>query len=471
MAEVQAKVPPHDLEAERLVLGGILIDNSQLAAVSEVITAKAFYFSPHQHIYDAMFDLYDKDLPLDLLTLKDELLRREKLEKVGGMAYLSRLVAEVSAVTNIRHYAGIMSEKYVLRSLIAACSNVVDKCYKGADDVGDLITLAERAVADATEQRSSSSIVSMDEVVRENLELLEKIAAGEKKVAGVPTGFTELDELMLGLHPGDLIIVGSRPSVGKTSWCLNVAHNAAAKEHVPVLIFTIEMSKEEITNRMLASKSGVSLTRIRAGKLSHSDRDMLKTAGEELSGMPILIDDSASLSPLEMRARAKQAKIEHNIGIAMVDYLQLMHYQRRTENRQQEVTAISRSLKTMARELDIAVVAFSQLSRDVAKRRENRTPQLADLRESGSLEQDADVVIFLHDPARGAPNKKGEPQSRPDNAEIDIIVAKQRNGPTASLKLLFQTKYASFKNISKEAPPPWVVVDDQDADWVEDDEL
>jgi len=471
VTEVQARVPPHDREAERLVIGGLLIDNSLIPVVGEIITENSFDFSAHKQIFSAMLDLYERDLPADLVTLKDELIRRQKLDKVGGMAYVSGLVADVSAVTNVRHYASIVNDKFLLRSLISACSRVVDKCYEGAQESIQVIEYAERAISDVAQSRSRSAVIAVADVVKENLDTIEKLATGEKKVSGVPTGFKDLDELILGLHPGDQIIVGARPSVGKTSLCLNIAYNVAKKEGVPVLIFTIEMSKEEVTNRFLSAIANVSLTKIRSGRLSHKDREVINHAGGELAELPIFIDDSATLSPLQMRSRAKMLKAEHDVGIVMIDYLQLMEYHRRTDNRQQEVTAISRSLKAMARELNIAVVAFSQLSRDVTKRRENSIPQLADLRESGSLEQDADVVIFLHDPTRSIYKKKDEAYRRPDAVEIDVVVGKQRNGPTGTVKLLFQTRHACFKNISKDVPPPWDAADETDAPlWVDQDD-
>lgn len=464
MTEVQPQIPPQDREAERLVLGGILIDNSLLPVVDEVISTCYFDYTPHQKIYSAMLDLYNRDLPVDLVTLRDELLRHEKLENIGGMAYISSLVADVSAVTNVKHYAGIVKEKYLLRSLITACRGVVDKCFDGEQDASQLIQYAEKVVSDVA-QTEGSRVVPIKDVVRESIDTLTKIATGEKKCSGVPTGFKELDDLTLGLHPGDLVIVGARPSVGKTSLCLNFAFNAAVKQNVGTLLFTIEMSKEEIANRMLAAQAGVSLKKIRSGALSKSDRDGLAQASEVLSELPIFVDDSASLTPLEMRSRAKLLKVEQNISIVMIDYLQLMEYHKKRENRQQEVTAISRSLKSMARELGVSVVAFSQLRRDPTKRTENKVPQLDDLRESGSLEQDADVVLFLHDPSR-APKKDGKDETkRPAAVEIEIIVAKQRNGPTGKLKLLFQTKYACFKNISSDAPPPWVTEDEEDTDF------
>jgi len=462
-AQVQARVPPHDLEAERLVLGGIVVDNTLVPPVREVITEQCFYLEAHKEIFRASVDLYDRDEPVDLVTLRDELSRRGVLEKVGGVAYLSRLITEVSAVTNIPHYAQIVSQKFLLRSLIAGCNRVMQRCYEGSDDVQSIIQYAEQVVSDVAGAKLRPSILPVKEVVRMNLETLEQLATGEKKFSGIPTGFTDLDGLILGLHPGDLIIVGSRPSVGKTSLCLNIAYYAALKASVPVLIFTIEMSKEEITNRLLAAQAGVGLTKIRSGKLSKTDRKRLNEAGALLSELPIFIDDSATLTPLEMRSRAKMLKAESDVGLVMVDYIQLMHYHKRSENRQQEVTAISRSLKSMARELDIPVVAFSQLSREITRRKESRVPQLADLRESGSLEQDADVVIFLHDPSSARPGRrKEERRPKPEAIEIDVIVAKQRNGPTDTVRLLFQTRYASFKNISKQAPPPWVTQEDED---------
>ena len=473
MAEVQGRVPPHDREAERLVLGGLIIDNSLIPVVGEILTERSFDFAAHRHIFSAMLELYERDLPVDLVTLREELSRRQVVEKVGGMAYVSGLVADVSYVTNVRHYANIVHDKFLLRSLLSASSRIVDKCYEGADDATQLIEEAERALSDVAQTRARASIVPVAEQVKDNLETIEKLATGEKKVPGVPTGFRDLDRLILGLHRGDQIIVGARPSVGKTSLCLNVAYHAAKKEEVPVLIFSIEMSKEDVTNRFLAFLAGVSLSKIRSAKLSHTERDQLRLAGEELSKLPIFIDDSATLSPLQMRSRAKMLKTESGLGIVMIDYLQLMHYHRRTDNRQQEVTAISRSLKSMARELGVAVVAFSQLSREVTRRRENAVPQLADLRESGSLEQDADLVIFLHDPSRTA-HQKDKAYRRPEAVEIDVIVAKQRNGPIGTVKLLFQTKFACFKNISNEAPPPWAggMDDSTMPTWVDqDDEL
>ena len=471
MAEVQGRVPPHDREAERLVLGGLIIDNSLIPVVGEIVTERSFDFAAHRHIFSAMLELYERDLPVDLVTLREELTRRRMVEKVGGMAYISGLVADVSYVTNVRHYASIVHDKFLLRSLISASSRVVDKCYEGAEDAIQVLEEAERALSDVAQTRARTSIVPVAEQVRDNLETIEKLATGEKKVPGVPTGFRQLDKLILGLHRGDQIIVGARPSVGKTSLCLNVAYNAAKKEGVPVLIFSIEMSKEDVTNRFLSFLAGVSLSKIRSAKLSHTERELLRHAGAELSKLPIFIDDSATLSPLQMRSRAKMLKTEFDLGIVMIDYLQLMHYHRRTDNRQQEVTAISRSLKSMARELGVAVVAFSQLSREVTRRRESAIPQLADLRESGSLEQDADVVVFLHDPTRAA-HQKDKTYKRPEAVEIDVIVAKQRNGPTGAVKLLFQTKYVCFKNISSEAPPPWggPVDDSAMPTWVDQDD-
>ena len=433
------QVLPHNPEAERTVLGAILVDNSAFNSAAEILTREDFYREAHRRIFEAMADLAEKSQPIDLVTLKDELARGSALEAVGGAAYLASLASGVPRVTSVEQWSRIIKEKAVLRNLIHASNRIVQSCYEAEDDAAILLDRAERAIFDIAEHRIRQGFVPIRETLKESFRTIDQLAQSRELVTGLPTGFVDLDERTSGLQKGELIIVAGRPSMGKTSFCLNIAQHAAQKTGETMGIFSLEMSKEQLVLRLLCADGRIDAHRLRTGNLGEKDWARLAKAYSDLSSSKIFIDDSATLTPLEMRAKCRRLKAEHGLGLVIVDYLQLVSTSGRVENRQQEISSISRSLKGMAKELGVPVMALSQLSRAPEARTEKR-PQLSDLRESGAIEQDADVVIFIF-------REEVYKETEENRGIAEIIIGKQRNGPIGSLKLAFIKEFTRFENL------------------------
>jgi len=433
------KLPPQNMEAEQSVLGGILIENEAVNKVMEILDGEDFYRDAHRKIFNALITLSERDEPADLITLTNELRKTNQLDSVGGASYVASLIDSVPTAANIEYYAKIVKEKAILRKLIETSTNIITQSYEDRGDVESFLDEAERAIFEISERRVKPSFYSIRDIVKESFKTIERLFEKKELVTGVPSGFKELDRLTAGFHPSDLIIVAGRPSMGKTALCLNLAQYAAIEKRIPVAIFSLEMSKEQLVIRMLCSEAKVEGTRLRTGFLNESDWPKLTLAAGNVSDAPIFIDDTAAISVLELRAKARRLKGEHGLGMLIIDYLQLMKGRTRVESRQQEISEISRSLKALAKELSIPVIAVSQLSRKTEERTGNR-PQLSDLRESGAIEQDADLILFIY---------RDEIYNRsPDNPNkgiAEVIIGKQRNGPIDTIKLTFLDKFTAFK--------------------------
>jgi len=433
------KVLPHNADAERIVLGAVLVDNAAFNSAAELLARDDFYRESHRRIFDAMAALAERSQPIDLVTLKDELVRGSALEAVGGATYLAGLLDGVPRLHNVEQWGRIIKEKAVLRNLIHASNRIAQSCYEAEEEAAELLDRAEKAIFDLAERRMRQGFVGIREIVKGSFRTIDQLAQSRELVTGVPTGFVDLDERTTGLQRGDLIIVAARPAMGKTSLCLNVAQNASKKTGETVGIFSLEMSKEQLVLRLLCSDARVDAHRLRTGNLQEKDWARLAKAYADLSACQIFIDDSATLTPLEIRAKCRRLKAEHGLALVIVDYLQLVSGGGRVENRQQEIASISRSLKGLAKELAVPVVALSQLSRAPEARTEKR-PQLSDLRESGAIEQDADVVMFIY--------REEEYKPTDENRGIaELIIGKQRNGPTGTIKLAFIREYTRFENL------------------------
>jgi replicative DNA helicase len=436
------RLPPQNLEAEVSVLGGVLLDNEALNRVLEVMKEGDFYRESHRKIFSAILDLYEKSEPVDLITLTEALKKREALEAVGGVEYLNSLVNSVPTAANISYYAKIVKEKAILRKLINRSTDIISQVYGVSGDVDDFLDQAERSIFEISEDRVRPSFYPLKDIIKASFKTIERLYEKRQLITGVPTGFTKLDELTSGLQPSDLIIVAGRPSMGKTALALDIAAYAAVEGGIPSAIFSLEMAKEQLALRMLCSEAKVDAHRLRGGFLSESDWPKLTRAAGSLSEAPIFIDDTPGLSALEMRAKSRRLKAEHNLGLVVVDYLQLMRGRADSDNREQEISDISRSLKALAKELNVPVMALSQLNRRVEERGDRR-PQLSDLRESGAIEQDADVIIFLY---RDEVYNKS--QDNPNKGKAEIIIGKQRNGPTDKFELTFLDKFTCFENLT-----------------------
>jgi replicative DNA helicase len=434
---------PHNLEAERCVLGAILINNEAFNQAAEVIDAEDFFRDAHRRIFDKIVALTDRSEPVDLVTLKDELTRAGELDEVGGPAYISSLTDGVPRSTNVEFYARIVKERSTLRRLIRSATDVLARAYDAEEDADDLLDDAERSIFQIAEHRLRSGFVPLSELVGTSYQIIEKLQEHKGLVTGVPSGFVDLDELTSGFQKSDLVIVAARPSMGKTSFVLNIAQHCGIEAGKVVGIFSLEMTKEQLFIRMLTSEARIDAHRFRGGYLGDVDYDRLATASARLHDAKVFIDDSPGLGILEMRAKARRLKLEHGLDLLMVDYLQLMQGRGRFENRQQELASISRSLKILAKELDVPIVALSQLSRAPEARGDHR-PQLSDLRESGALEQDADVVLFIFREEMYAQDGERNPDVE---GLAEIIIGKQRNGPTGTVRLAFLKQYTRFENL------------------------
>jgi replicative DNA helicase len=435
---------PHNLEAEKSVLGAILINNHAFNQAAEVIDAQDFFRDAHRRIFEKMVGLTDRNEPVDFVTLKDELTKSGELEEVGGPAYVSALTDGVPRSANVEYYARIVKEKSTLRRLIQASNEVLVRAYDAEEDAEDLLDEAERTIFSIAEGRMRSGFVKLSELVDGGYAMLEQLQASRGLVTGVPSGFVELDEMTSGFQKSDLVIVAARPAMGKTSFVLNIALNAALEAGKSVGVFSLEMSKEQLFLRMLTSEARVDAHRFRGGFLGEQDYERLNGAFARLHDAKVFVDDTASAGILEMRAKSRRLKLEHGLDMLIIDYLQLMQGRGRFDNRQQELASISRSLKILAKELEIPILALSQLSRATETRADHR-PQLSDLRESGALEQDADVVMFIY---REEVYAAGDDEKRNDvEGMAEIIIGKQRNGPIGSVPLAFLKQYTRFENL------------------------
>lgn len=448
-ASVEAlRVPPNNPEAEQAVLSGILIESEALSRVSEFLVADDFYRESHRKIFRAMLALYEKSEPTDLLTVSNELRKQGELENIGGSSYLATLVDYLPTAANIISYARIIKEKSVLRSLITISTEIITQGFAEVDNVDQFLDEAEQMIFQLSEKRVRQSFYPVKEIVKETYRIIESLHE-RKDLSGVPTGFADLDRMTCGLQPSDLIIIAGRPSMGKTAFALNIAEHAACQKKICTAVFSLEMNKEQLVQRMLCGLGKVDASKLRGGFLNQNDWTNLHRAADKLSQSPLFIDDTPALSVLEMRAKARRLKKEHNLGMIMVDYLQLMRASSRSESREREISEISRSLKALAKELHVPVIALSQLNRSVETRPEkHKRPQMSDLRESGAIEQDADVIAFIY---------RDEVYNK-DTAEpgvAEIIIGKQRNGPIGTVKLAFLRQHTRFENYKESQPEPY----------------
>ncbi|MBI2591493.1 MAG: replicative DNA helicase [Candidatus Brennerbacteria bacterium] len=437
------KLPPQDLEAEQSVLGALMIDKNAIIKVADFLYDGDFYKPTHQKIYNAILKLFEKNEPIDLLSLTSQLKKDQNLEAVGGSSYLADLINSVPSASNIEHYAKIVRQKRVLRDLINVSAEVTEKAFSGGE-FEPLIDGIEQRIFGISQHSRKRSFVHLKDELQGAYERIEKLHQGGGVLRGVPTGFNDLDNYLSGLQKSDLVILGARPSFGKTALVLDIARQAAVKHRQPVGIFSLEMSREQVIDRLISAEAQVPLWRLRTGKLNDEmDFAMIQNGLDKLSQTPIFIDDTPSPDIFELRSAARRLQIEHGLSLLIIDYLQLIRPRRNTESMVQQITEISRSLKALARELDIPVLAVSQLSRAVDQR-EIKIPKLSDLRESGSIEQDADVVMFIYRKDRDKIDITPEEQNL-----TEIIIAKHRNGPTGSVKLKFDPEKVCFRNIDK----------------------
>ena len=447
---MEERVPPQSIEAEQSVLGAMLIDKEAIAKVTEVLNADDFYREAHRVIFTAMLELYNKNEAVDLITVTDILRRDNKLEDIGGIAYITSLANIVLTAANVKYHADIVAEKSVLRQLVKVSTEIAAMGYEANDEVGVLLDTAESRILEISNRKKKADFTPISAVLMDSVQSIEKLLNNKGGLTGIPTGFNDMDKLTSGLHPSDFIILAARPSMGKTALALNIVQNVALRAHKrmggdprSVAFFSLEMSKEQLVNRMLCAEASIDSQRLRIGEMSDKDWDALWAACDTMSKAKIYIDDTAGITVMDMRSRARRLKAEHGLDLIVVDYLQLMQGsgKRNTSgDRQQEVSEISRSLKALARELDVPVLALSQLSRGVEARQVKR-PMLSDLRESGSLEQDADIVAFLY--------REDYYNPETENKHTELIIAKHRNGPVDTVNLFFHKQFTKFVGFTK----------------------
>ena len=432
---------PHNIDAEKAVLGAILVNNENCYLVLESLKPEDFYMDSHRVIYRKMVDLIEKSKAIDLVTIQDELDRSSQLEAAGGIAYVASLLDGTPHLVNIDHYIEFIRERSLLRQMINATNKIMAECFDQAEPAEEILDRAEQALFDLSEKRMRSGFISVKEMELPAAKLLEKLAKERVLITGVETGFRDLDRLTSGLQPGDLVIVAGRPSMGKTALCLNMAQHVALHQNLPVGMFSLEMSKEQLLMRMLCAEARVDAHKLRTGYLGKDDFRKLIDALGETAQAPMYIDDSSTLTVMEMRAKSRRLKAEHGLSMIIVDYLQLMSGYGRVENRTQEISGISRGLKALAKELSVPVIALSQLSRAPEQRQGDHKPQLSDLRESGSIEQDADLVMFIYR------EEVYKPLDEENKGLAELIIAKQRNGPTGTVKLAFLREFTRFETL------------------------
>lgn len=439
-------VPPNDLEAEQAILGGVLLNNDAMNQIMDILKPEDFYREAHATIFEKMVNLYNRDEPIDLITLSNELGKKDYLERVGGNAYLAALVQAITTSAGIVYHANIVRNLSVRRKLINQCSSITSLCYSDDGNTEDLLEMAEQSIFDIAEGQVREGFQSLKQVINGNFKKIEARQEHPGYVTGVPTGFDDFDRLTSGLQPSDLIIIAARPSMGKTALALNIGYNAAKITRKAVALFSLEMSRQQLGFRMLGFDSGISSKRLMTGNLGEQDFDRLRNSANRLSDLPIFIDDSSGIGVLEMKAKCRRLKKRNDIAMVIVDYLQLIQGRHSAESRQLEMSEVSRSLKALAKDLNVPVVALSQLNRKVEDRT-SKVPQLADLRESGAIEQDADVIAFIYR------EEVYNPRSIEKQNIAEIIIGKQRNGPTGTFKLTFQKELTRFQNyIAEEVP-------------------
>ncbi|MGH9804449.1 MAG: replicative DNA helicase [Candidatus Acidiferrales bacterium] len=440
---------PHNLDAERSVLGAILLDNQAFHPAIEVLEAGDFFLDSHRRLFGRITHLAEQNRPIDLITLHEELERSDELEAVGGSAYLSSLVDGVPRVSNIEHYARIVKEKALLRNLINASSNIINQALEAEEEADEVLDRAEHAIFALAEERIRAGLLSLHEIAKATIPRLDELFERRHHITGLATGFTDLDNITSGLQPADLVILAARPGVGKTALALNIMQHAALQLVKPAAIFSMEMAREALLYRLLCAEARVDSHRFRSGFLNREEMGKLTQALARLAEAPIWIDDTPALTVLEMRAKCRRLQAEKGLALVVVDYLQLMSGRGRYENRTQEISSISRGLKALAKELRLPVIAVSQLSRAPEQRGGDHRPQLSDLRESGSIEQDADVVAFIF-----RPEMYRDPDNVPDDERglAELLIAKQRNGPTGKVKLAFLREFTRFENLLRQAP-------------------
>jgi replicative DNA helicase len=439
------RVPPNALEAERAVLGGVLLENDAMNVVLEEVSVDDFYSEANTLIFDTLAALFRAGQPMDTVTLRENLVSRGKLQAVGGDDYILKLTDTIPTVQNIQAHAKIVREKAVVRRLLTACHEITAKGYGDYGEMEEFLDTAERAVFQVAKERARSPYEHIKDVVLRTFTEIHAAAERGDKITGLPSGFTDLDDMTAGMHAGDLIIVAGRPGMGKTAFALNVAMNACVASKKPVVVFSLEMPKEQLVKRMLCSEARVDGTRLRAGQLWREDWPKLARAAGTMSELPVWIDDTPALSLMELRAKARRLRSEAGLGLIVIDYLQLMRSGVRNDSREQEISEISRSLKGLAKELGIPVIALSQLNRGVESRAaKDKRPQLSDLRESGAIEQDADTILFIY---RDELYNRDNPDSK---NRAEIIIGKQRSGPTGTVYCAFFNEYTRFDNLSRE---------------------
>ena len=447
---IEERVPPQNIEAEQAVLGAMLIDKEAIAKATEVLSADDFYREAHRVIFSAMLELYNKNEAVDMVTVTEILKRDNKLEDIGGIAYITSLANVVLTAANVKYHAEIVAEKSVLRQLVRVSTEIAAMGYEANDDVGTLLDTAESRILEISNRKKKADFTPINDILMESVQSIESLLQNKGGLTGIPAGFADLDKLTSGLHPSDFIILAARPSMGKTALALNIVQNVALRAHKAVggeprsvAFFSLEMSKEQLVNRMLCAEAGIDSQRLRVGEMHDEDWTHLWDACDTMSRAKIYIDDTAGITAMDMRSRARRLKAEHGLDLIVVDYLQLMQGSGKRNNsgdRQQEVSEISRSLKALARELDVPVLALSQLSRSVESRQVKR-PMLSDLRESGSLEQDADIVAFLY--------REDYYNPETENKHTELIIAKHRNGPVDTVNLFFQKQFTKFVGFTK----------------------
>lgn len=438
MIEGIQKIPPNSLEAEQSVLGAMLLDKEAISVATEFVSGEDFYREAHKEIFEAVVELFDKGQPVDLITLPEKLKVRNTLEAVGGITYLTNLMNIVPSTHNVGNYAKIIEEKSLLRKLIKASNEIMSKSYEGPGDISTVLEGAEKAIFDISLNRSNQGFVHIKNILNSNFDKIEELYLNKGKITGVSTGFTDLDEILSGLQKSDLVLVAARPSMGKTSFILNMVQQSGIRDKVATAIFSLEMSKEQLTQRIICAEALIDSHKLRIGDITEDEWVKLARAMGPLSEAPIYIDDTPAISMSEMRAKCRKLKIEHNLGLVLIDYLQLMSGNGKYDSRQQEISDISRALKGMAKELGVPVVACAQLSRAPELRADHR-PIMSDLRESGAIEQDADVIMFLYrDEYYHADTEKKN--------IAEVIISKQRNGPTGTIELVWLGQFTKFAN-------------------------
>ena len=436
------KIPPQNIEAEMATLGAMLIDEKVIAEILEFIDDRSFYKREHQIIFKSIISLFDVRKKVDILTVSEALSKKKVLEKAGGSVYLTTLADFVPTSANAAHYAKIVKEKEILRSLIGGANEIADLVYKDQEEVSGILDKAEKLIFEISDRRVEGSYVHIKDIIKDGIELIESLYHKKSRVTGIPTGFKDFDLKTAGLQNGDLIIAAGRPSMGKSAFVTSMAGYIAVEEKIPVAIFSLEMSKEQLMQRFLCAQAKVEINRVRTGFLAPSEWPILTNAAGKLSEAPIYIDDTPALNIFEIRSKARRMKAHHGIKLILVDYLQLIRGMRRGDNRQQEISDISQSLKALAKELNVPVIAVSQLSRAVESR-EGHRPKLSDLRESGAIEQDSDVVCLLFREEYYKPTDE-------NRGIADVIIAKQRNGPVGTIQLTFLKEYTKFVDMARE---------------------